>query len=86
MTEPYLQRGEVLMTRETLYFQPRKIPRTICDPASSNHHNSGVLHSKNNISGDITAKACRKPQYQFGVSSLRRLGIRRVIIWEALFF
>ena len=40
MTEPYLQRGEVLMRRETLYFQPRKIPRNICDPASSNHHNS----------------------------------------------
>ena len=30
-------------------YQPRKKPRNICDPASSNHHNSGVLHGKNNI-------------------------------------
>ena len=50
MTEPYLQRGEVLMRHETLYFQPRKKPRNICDPTSSNHHNSGVLHDKNNFS------------------------------------
>ena len=52
---PYLQRGEVLMRYETLYYQPRKKPRNICDPASSNHHNSGVLHGKNNILGDIIA-------------------------------
>ena len=46
MAEPYLQLGEVLMRHETLYFQPRKKQRDICDPASSNHHNSGVLHGK----------------------------------------
>ena len=42
MTLPYLQCGEVLNRYETLYFKPRNI----CDPASSNHHNSGLLHGK----------------------------------------
>ena len=50
MTEPHLQPGEVLIGYETLYFQPRKNPRNISDPTSSNHHNSGMLHSKNNSS------------------------------------
>ena len=50
MTEPHLQRGEVLMRHETLYFQPRQTPRNICDTASSNHHSSGMLHGKNNFS------------------------------------
>ena len=30
----------------TLYFQPRQNPRNICDPTSSNHHNSTLLHGK----------------------------------------
>ena len=33
-----------------LYFQPRKKPRNICDVTSSNPHNSGMFHVKNNLS------------------------------------
>ena len=55
MAEPYLQPGEVLVRYETLYFQLRKKPRNICDPSSSKHHKSGLLHGKNNLNGDITA-------------------------------
>ena len=44
--EPYLQRGEVLIIYETLHFQSRKNARNICDPASSNHHNSAMFHLK----------------------------------------
>ena len=46
MTQPYLKRGEVLNRYETLYFQPGQSSRKICDPASSNHHNSTFLHGK----------------------------------------
>ena len=46
MGEPHLQRGEVLMSYETLYFQLRQKPRNVCDPASSNHHSSGMLYGK----------------------------------------
>ena len=31
-------------------FQLRQKPQNICDPASSNHHNSGMIHGKNNFS------------------------------------
>ena len=48
-SEPYLQRGEVLIRYETLYFQPRKNSRNICDVTSSNSH-LGMLHIKNNFS------------------------------------
>ena len=50
MTEPYLQRGKVLIRYETLCLQPRKNPRNICDITSSNPSNSGMLHVKNNFS------------------------------------
>ena len=50
MAEPYLKRGEVLNRYETLYFQPRQSSRNICDPTSSNHHNSTFLHGKNFLS------------------------------------
>ena len=46
MGAPHLQRGEVLNRYEALYFQPRKKPHNICDPASSNHHSLGMLHGK----------------------------------------
>ena len=45
-----LQRGEVLISYETLYFQPRKNPRNICDVTSSKPCSSGMLHGKNNFS------------------------------------
>ena len=44
MTEPYLQRGKVLIRYETLHFQQRKNPRNIRDVTSSNPCNSGMLH------------------------------------------
>ena len=50
MTEPYLQHGEVLIRYETLYFQPRKTPRNICDVTSSKPCSSGMRHGKNNFS------------------------------------
>ena len=40
MAETIITTREVLNRYETLYFQPRQKPRNICDPASSNHHNS----------------------------------------------
>ena len=46
MAETIITSGEVLNRYETLYFQPRQNPRNICDPASSNHHNSTLLHGK----------------------------------------
>ena len=39
---------------ETLYFKLRQKPRNICDPASSNHHISGMLHGKKNYGLDIS--------------------------------
>ena len=39
---------------ETLYFQPRQKPWNICDPASSNHHISGMLHGKKNYGSLIS--------------------------------
>ena len=49
MTQPYLKRGEVLNSYETLYFKPRQSSRKICDPASSNNHISTFLHGKKNL-------------------------------------
>ena len=80
MTAPYLQRGKVLIRYETLYFQPRKTPRNICDVTTSNSRNSGMLHVKNNFSplnhnlGLYVAT--------IGVGSSRCLGILRGPIWE----
>ena len=48
MNEPYLQSGEVLIKYETLYFQPCKNQRNICDVPSSNPRNSGMFPVKNN--------------------------------------
>ena len=50
MAETIITTREVLNRYATLYFQPRQKPRNICDPASSNHHISGMLHGKNNFS------------------------------------
>ena len=47
MMEPYLQCSEVMVRYETLYFQPRKNPRNICDITSSKPRSSGMLHGKN---------------------------------------
>ena len=48
MMEPYLQRGEVLIRYETLYFQPRKTPRNICDVRSAIliRMSTGHVHKK----------------------------------------
>ena len=50
MAESQLKRGEVLMRYEPLYIHTRQNQRKICDPTSSNHHNSTLLHGKTNLS------------------------------------
>ena len=86
MTEPYLQRGEVLICK-TLYFSNR----------AKNHAISVTPPLLITITQDcftvkiislhyITDYACRKPQHQFGGGSSRSRGIIRVSIWEVLFF
>ena len=50
MAKTIITTREMLNRYETFYFQPRQTPRNICDPASSNHHISGMLHGKNNFS------------------------------------
>ena len=64
--EPYLQHGKVLISYETLHFQPRKKTRNICDVTLSNHHNSAMLHVKQ-FKPLITAKCLGKPQKNWGL-------------------
>ena len=86
MTEPYLQHGKVLIRYETLYFQPRKNQRNICDPTSSNPRNSGMHHVKKNSRVISQLRLVGSHNNQFGVGSSRRLGIIRVPFWEVQFF
>ena len=65
----------MLNSYETLYFQLRKKPHNICDPTSSNHHNSGLLHCKNNFSVISQLRLVGSHNINLGAVASRRLGI-----------
>ena len=72
----------MLIRYETLHFQSRKNPRNICDPTSSNCHNSAMLH----LNWAYHSYMFRQATIQSGVCSSRRLEIICVAIWEVQFF